>query len=162
MSELISKISTYNIFNYLLPGVLFAVVLENLTHYSIIQEDLALGVFVYYFAGLLISRLGSVFIETFLKKISFLQFAEYKEYLRAVKNDAKIEVLSEQNNMYRTFLSLGLSLFFIKLYEVLSIKFNFEHLDYFVLLGLLTVLFLISYRKQTEYIKNRINIINKN
>ena len=50
MKELLAKLSSYNLFNYLLPGILFVVIAEELTKFSFIQEDLVLGVFVYYFS----------------------------------------------------------------------------------------------------------------
>jgi hypothetical protein len=38
-----------------------------------------------------------------LKKISFLKFALYSDFVSASKNDTKLGVLSEADNMYRTF-----------------------------------------------------------
>jgi len=52
MKEILDKISSYNFFNYLLPGILFVVITEEFTSYSFIQENLVLGVFIYYFIGL--------------------------------------------------------------------------------------------------------------
>ena len=45
MNALLEKISSYNIFNYLFPGVVFAVVADTLTTFSFIQEDIILGLF---------------------------------------------------------------------------------------------------------------------
>ena len=73
MKELIDKLSTYNIFNYLFPGVLFAYILSKVSSYDLIQKDLVTGVFLYYFIGLVISRIGSLFIEPFLKKNKILE-----------------------------------------------------------------------------------------
>lgn len=57
------KISSYNLFNYFLPGVLFAALADTVTSYNFLQSDLVVGVFVYYFFGLVISRFGSLIIE---------------------------------------------------------------------------------------------------
>jgi hypothetical protein len=54
MKELLDKISSYNLFNYLLPGVLFATLAEYLTSYHLVQDDLVVGAFVYYFMGLVV------------------------------------------------------------------------------------------------------------
>lgn len=110
MKELLDKLSSYNIFNYLLPGILFSVIASNTTELDLIQKDLFVGVFVYYFVGLVISRFGSLLVEPLLKKTNFLKFADYKEFIRASEKDKKIEVLSEANNMYRTFISTFLLL----------------------------------------------------
>jgi hypothetical protein len=55
----------------------FVVLSEALTQYSLVQDDIVIGVFLYYFVGLVISRFGSLAIEPMLKRVSFLQFAEY-------------------------------------------------------------------------------------
>ena len=68
MKDLLDKISSYNLFNYLLPGVLFALLADGLTSYTFIQSDIVVGIFLYYFMGLVISRVGSLAIEPILKK----------------------------------------------------------------------------------------------
>lgn len=161
MSELFKKISSYNLFNYLLPGILFVVILDYFTPYSFIQENLAIGAFVYYFIGLVISRFGSLVIEPILKKISFLKFADYKDFVIASKKDSKIEIFSEVNNMYRTFSSMFILLLLFKLYELIESRLSaLGDWNSLILLVLLLVMFLYSYRKQTKYIKNRIKINN--
>jgi len=159
MKELLDKIASYNLFNYLLPGVLFVVLANWITNYSFPQDNLILGAFVCYFIGLVISRIGSLLIEPFLKKISFLKFADYSDFISASKKDSKIEILSEVNNMYRTLCSMLLVLSFLKLFEILTIKVPFLlSFSPYLLIILLIVLFLYSYRKQTSYIKKRIKL----
>ena len=106
MEKLLEKLSSYNIFNYLFPGMIFCILLEKTTSYSIIQENIVIDVFLAYFIGLLISRISSLIIEPLLKKVKFVKFAEYKDFVLASENDSKIELLSESNNMYRVFISL--------------------------------------------------------
>ena len=98
MEGLIDRISRYNILNCLLPGTLFAVAVDEITDYRLIQEDILTRIFVYYFIGLVISRIGSLIMEPVLKKIGFIQFAEYGDFLEASKEDPKIGTLSETNN----------------------------------------------------------------
>ena len=106
----------------------------------------------------MVSRIGSIFIEPVLKFIKFLKFADYKRFVNASKADTRIDTLSEVNNMYRTICSLFLILIAIKGFEWLSTKWLFlaeskiEALTVFLLL-----LFLFSYRKQTNYITKRID-----
>ena len=63
MKDLLEKLSSYNIFNYLFPGVLFAAMGSHLTSYSLLIDDTVIGVFVYYFYGLVVSRVGSLVLE---------------------------------------------------------------------------------------------------
>lgn len=159
MEDLLKKISSYNLFNYLLPGAVFIFLASKLTEYDLIQEDIVIALFLYYFVGLVISRIGSVVIEPVLKKVKFLQFTDYNSFLAAEKNDPKIEILSEANNMYRTFCSLFLLLIMVRLYSGLEIQWPLL-LAWRKAIGLLFLmfLFLFSYRKQTKYIFQRITI----
>ncbi len=158
MKELLDKLSSYNIFNYLLPGVLFSVLASKMTELELIQKDIVVGVFIYYFVGLIISRFGSLIIEPLLKKIKFLKFADYKDFVQASAKDGKIEILSEANNMYRTFIATFLLLGLMKLYFLLAAKWYFltDWSDW-ILVILIIGMFLFSYRKQTNYITKRIN-----
>jgi hypothetical protein len=159
IKEILAKISSYNIFNYLLPGILFVVICKLSMDINLVLENNFLGAFLYYFIGMVISRFGSVIIEPFLKKIKFIKFSEYKKYVQASKQDEKIELLSEVNNTYRTFVSMLLLLFLLKVYK----HFNFLHwhishkISYPIVLAFLFILFVYSYRKQTNYITKRIN-----
>lgn len=157
MKELLDKISSYNLFNYLFPGVLFVIILKETTSYSFLQENLIVGVFVYYFIGLVISRFGSLIIEPVLRKSSFLKFADYSEFVSASKKDEKIEMLSEVNNMYRTLVSTLFVLLVFNLYNYIESNVPvLKNWNNYILLGLLLVMFLFSYRKQTNYITKRI------
>jgi hypothetical protein len=158
MTELLTKLTTYNLFNYLLPGVLFAAAATHVTDYNFIHEDIVIGVFIYYFLGLVVSRVGSLTVEPSLKKTGFIKFADYSDYLSAVKNDKKIEELSEVNNMYRTFISTIMLVLALKVYEVLSIYIDVPlEGQVLTLMVLVACLFLFSYRKQTSYITKRIS-----
>jgi hypothetical protein len=98
LKDLLSKLSSYNLFNYLLPGIIFVVLAKELTRFFFVQDDIILGAFLYYFIGMVISRFGSLIIEPLLKKISLLKFADYGDFVTASKKDEKIELLSEVNN----------------------------------------------------------------
>lgn len=157
MKDLLEKLSSYNIFNYLLPGIVFVLLADALTSYHFVQQDIILGVFLYYFIGLIISRLGSIAIEPILKWAKFVNFSPYSDFVLASKEDKSLELLSEVNNMYRTFCSLFASLIFLKLYEHLSFTVPIlgQWASELIVVGMLT-LFCFSYRKQTKYITKRI------
>lgn len=159
MKELLDKLSSYNLFNYLLPGVIFAALVDRFTSFHAIQDSIAVGVFVYYFIGSVISRVGSLFIEPLLKRTKFVTFAAYSDFVAAAKEDPKIEILSEQNNMYRTICAM-LLLFG----AVIAIdKFGkqciwLEEWSGYLMLTALFALYLFSYRKQCNYITNRVQL----
>lgn len=158
MKDLIDKLSSYNIFNYLFPGVVFSLLTAKLTRYNLIFDNLFIGTFAYYFIGLVISRIGSVFIEPILKWSGFVKFAEYKDFVKVSKTDTKLEVLSEANNMYRTIISLLVTVFILMGSQKIAKHWSFfnENQDILALIFLF-FLFGFSYRKQTNYITHRIN-----
>jgi hypothetical protein len=130
---------------------------SKFTHYSFIQQDLVIGVFLYYFIGLVVSRFGSLAIEPLLKGISFIKFTDYKDFIAASKKDEKIDLLSEVNNTYRTLCSLLILLLLLKLYEWIQGGIPvLKEWDAIVLTVLLLIIFLLSYRKQTSKIVERI------
>ena len=157
MKDLLDKLSSYNIFNYLLPGVLFAALVSKMTIYTLVQNDIVIGVFLYYFLGLVVSRFGSLVIEPILKKIGFVHFASYRDFVSASKKDDKIEVLSEVNNMYRTLCSLFVLLLLLLGYQSIQSHIpQLSRLNPAIAFVLLIVLFLLSYQKQTTYVTKRI------
>src|ERR1700676_3643489 len=106
MNELLNKISSYNVFNYLLLGIVFSLLAGEIIHFPIAQKDILTAAFFYYFVGLVISRFGSLIIEPLLKAFCFVRFANYKDFVAASQKDPKLEILSEVNNTYRTLASL--------------------------------------------------------
>jgi len=157
MNELLNKISSYNLFNYLLPGVIFAVLASEITRYTLVQQDILTGAFLYYFIGLVVSRFGSLIVEPLLKWLSFVKFADYKDFVAASKQDEKLEVLSEVNNTYRTLCSVFSLLLLLKLYAEIEERVAFlKEWDSMILLVLFLIMFLFSYRKQSSYITKRI------
>ena len=157
MKDFLDKLTSYNIFNYLLPGVLFSILATKFANLNLVFDNLIIGVFAYYFTGLIISRFGSIVIEPFLKVIGFVKFADYKDFIEASKNDSKIEVLSESNNMYRTLISMFTLLFLTIGFQKLADNWFFlKNNQDAIFLSILLLLFLLSYRKQTNYITKRI------
>lgn len=162
MKDLLDKLTTYNIFNYLFPGILFVIFVKATTDYNLIQESNLLGAFLYYFIGMTISRLGSVIIEPALRKIGFLKFRDYKDFVTASKKDEKVELLSEVNNTYRTLNSMLVLLLLLKLYNFFEVFFQIDNTNsLIILIILITILYLFSYRKQTNFVVKRIDVNNQ-
>ena len=150
MSELLQKLSTYNIFNYLFPGVVFVILLDRYTEINLVVDDAILGMFLYYFFGLVLSRIGSILIEPILRYTRIVQFSDYTRFVRASELDDKIELLSEVNNMHRTIIAM--------LVVSLVISVCNQSATCHLILGLVSsiILFILSYRKQTSFITKRI------
>lgn len=157
MEELLKKLSSYNIFNYLLPGIVFVILAKEVFGYSLYVDNLILGVFYYYFLGLIISRIGSIIIEPILNMLGVVTLLDYQRFVRATMLDAKIDTLSESKNMFRTMAALIVCLSFLKLVLwVSSWALNIEGVILTILLSFLFILFILGYKKQCDYISKRI------
>jgi hypothetical protein len=93
--------------------VLFVILLKETTSYNLVHDDLLLGAFLYYFVGLIINRVGSLVIESLALKYKFVIYKPYSEYIKASEKDSKLDILSETNNMFRSFAGLFLVLLFV-------------------------------------------------
>lgn len=157
MKELLDRVSQYNLFNYLLPGALFAVLVEKVSTIRLVQDDIITGLLIYYFTGLAVSRIGSLLLEPVLKRSKFVRVAPYRSFVLACAKDVKIEILSEANNTYRTlaavFLCLGAVAAGDWVAHWLGVSREIEKL---IVVGLLFVLFVFAYRKQTAYVRQRV------
>lgn len=119
------------------------------------------------------SRIGSVIIEKMLRKIKiknkitrqkeeFLIFSTYEEYVEATEKKPFIAKISEIRNTYRTLSAVFVVAFFIKLYDWLLVDrlngINNQTNTWIIviMLALLSILFVFSFRKQAAYIRERI------
>ena len=158
MKELLDRLAQYNLFNYLFPGALFAVLVSKVSSLRLVQDDVLTGLVVYYFCGLVVSRVGSLFLEPCLKWTSFVKFAPYRDFIRVCQVDPKLEVLSETNNMYRTLCALFVCLGAVALLDGLARYFGISrNVQTFALLSSLLFLFAFSYRKQTAFVRQRVS-----
>lgn len=178
MNELLAKFSSYNIFNYLFPGVVFCYAAERFTSVRIftteVSESILVRFFVYYFIGLLISRVGSVVIEPCLMHIrlgrrnpetqrrpALLSREDYKDYQEASHARPFIITLSEITNMYRSVLSMmiciGLWIFLFG-----EDAFHFSNLSFgigpigIVIYFVIIILLNMSFIKQNNYVSKRV------
>lgn len=160
MSEALNKFTSYHILNNLLPGIVFVVFAKAFTPYSFVQGDLLLGVALYYFIGMVISRLGSVMVEPILKSVGFVEFRPYAEFVQASTKDSRLDTLSETNNIFRSLCALFLALILVKGYSMLAQACPaISTWGKPVLIVGLFLLFLFAYRKQTAYITKRIRSV---
>ncbi len=158
ISTFLGRISNYNLLNNLIPGAILCVIVKYLVGYDFIVGNVLEQVIIFYFAGMVNSRVGSLIVEWLLKKTCVVKFRSHEAYITAEEKDQKISSLSEINNMYRSLISVSFIAILLKLYKsVFENKFDFGLTTEWVLLGALLVLFILSYRKQTRYIVARID-----
>jgi hypothetical protein len=162
MKDLLEKLSSYNLFNNFLPGILFCIIGSLITDYKLIQTDVLVGVFLYYTFGIFIGRIGSIVVEPILRKMKIVVFSDYSDFVKASSKDEKLEILSETNNTYRSLISVVFCLCILKLYFILESN-VVVLVDYrYGIIGLtVLVILILSYRKQTKYIKGRVESVLK-
>lgn len=159
MNDIINKISNYNFFNYLFPGALYVVSVNHFTRLQLPIENLFGALFVCYFIGLVISRIGSLIVEPLLKLLSCLcKESPYLKFLEAEKKDPKINLLSQERNVYRTLITLGVSILAsIGIDKLLTPMYLSPTLVFCILIGLMIILFVCAYVRQSRFLNERIN-----
>lgn len=156
----LGRISNYNLLNNLIPGAILCVVMKYLVGYDFIVDSVLEQVIIFYFSGMVNSRVGSITVEWLLKKAGVVEFRSHDAYITAEGKDQKISSLSEINNMYRSVISVSFIAILLKLYRaIFENNCEFGPVAEWVLLTALLILFVLSYRKQTRYIVGRIDHI---
>lgn len=157
MENFFEKISNYQFLNNLLPGTIFVSILNNYMSIIIKDDNLLVSLFIYYFMGIIISRFGSIVIEPILKKVKFVNYQTYSKYIFASNKDKNINLLLELNNLFRSMIAMLCLVALVAIYSKIQVVCPFlERNSKIILLLLLTVLFLFSFRKQTKFIFDRI------
>lgn len=157
MDKFLDKLSSYNLLNNVFPGAISCFLINVFWGKNIAGSNIVESIFIYYFVGMVVSRMGSIIVEPFCKKCQLVRFADYSQYITASKKDGKLEILSETNNIFRTMLTMCLFLLIGKIYFYIGLKVEaIKNIEKELLLIVLAVLFACSYRKQTKYIKDRV------
>lgn len=95
-NNVIEKLSSYKIFNNLFPGIIFCAITGKITRIKIATGSAWENLFIYYFVGMILSRVGSILIERILRSLKvnnkktgtkdpYLKFAEYGDYIDAIR-----------------------------------------------------------------------------
>lgn len=179
MESLINKISEYEVLNNFFPGIIFCYLVNRFTPFNISSGNEFVNLFVYYFVGLIIGRLGSIILEPIFyhgdqptnedfEKI--IAGEEYKPknkplvlrtpgkyYYAAEKTDKTIPTLNSKNNMYRSFIALFICFLLVKVYSITLYRYCKVSNLVLLLAGsaALVILFIFSFKKQTDYIMKR-------
>ena len=157
MKAILEKLSAYSILGYLLPGSLFVILGERLTSFSLIQRSWIVGIVLYYFIGLVISRVGLLVVKPVLERIGLVKESPDADYMEASESDSRIDILSTQNNLFRTLCAMVMMLIGLKVGEKVIgvLPWGADVYDFIMLAGL-SVLFLFSYRKQAQEVVRRV------
>jgi hypothetical protein len=163
LKTLVDKLSQYNLLTNILPGTVLCVLLKYIDGMNfVIASDWYLAGIVFYFVGIVNNRFSSLVVEPLLKTKGFVKFAKYEEFVKAEKQDPKITILSNENNVFRAYISvIILTVFFYAYQRWLSTLAFFSNNGGLILLILLCALFVFSYKKQTKYVVKRVNENNK-
>lgn len=106
----------------------------------------------------MIGRIGSIVIEPWLNKWKVVKYAPYPNYLKAEKEDTKLPDLLADNNMYRTFVAVFMILLLLEIGHLIPCVNDFMHSEWAVMALIISLLLLytFAYRKQTSYIRKRV------
>lgn len=161
ISSLLTKLSSYNILNYMIPGAVAFIFLVQVIGLKFIGTWPAYMICIFiYFIGMVCNRIGSLVIEPCYRKWRIVVYAQYSDFVRAEQVDKKLTVLNEINNSYKTYAATFFLLFLICIIYGLFVTKNLNS-DWLKLLTIfaLYVLFSLSFHKQTAYIRKRVNTI---
>lgn len=158
IGSILSKISSYNILNYMIPGAVGFIVTDKLLGYCAVETWPAYIICIaIYFIGMVFNRIGSLIIEPWYHSWKIVEYAKYEDYVVEESKDSKITALSEVNNAYKTysaeFLTFFIFLIAMDIYNRINLISDILRLIF--TLGLY-VLFSYSYHKQTTYIRKRV------
>jgi hypothetical protein len=152
IKDVIDKLSSYNLYNYLFPGFVFVMILNKTT--SLLPYNLTfdfINIVLIYFTGLVISRIGSLIIEGILAKRLNLGEIDTSILIIKLKTNVKFEVIFEVMNMYRTIAAM---LFLLTLMTLIDL--SLHHYTWLISLlnaiaeVLLATLFTFAYCKQRK------------
>ena len=153
LDALFKKLSSYQLFNFIVPGALFLGILKFLFDVDIqIDNNIWWFMLASYITGISLSRFGSIVIEGFLLKGGIIKDYDVRKYLQKKKDYELIEMLLELTNLYRTLCALFTVLFLI------TFKFKDPCECHWFLTELsLAILFGLSFYKQYNYFLDSIN-----
>lgn len=150
LKDVIDKLSSYNLFNYLFPGCVFIIILDKTTDLLPYSFEFSLrDVILIYFIGLIVSRIGSLIIEGALNFFLDIGKIDMQELLEKLIKNIKFEIIFEAMNMYRT---LAANLILLSLLTIIDLILHCFNCVISILVAFsemsLSVLFTIAYCKQ--------------
>ena len=150
ISKLSEKISHYEFLVNLIPGSALCFILSYIG-YPILDYNMVVCIAICYLVGLINGRFASLVIEGLCRITKFIKWKEYEFYIAAKEKRPYIEKMQEEANMFRSFVSV----FFVSIIaygvkQILPLCDFLQQNGFCILMALLFLLFLFSYRKQTN------------
>lgn len=164
MENLINSISKYQLAINLIPGYIFAILLQQYAHIVLLEGDVLQDVFVSYFVGLIIGRIGSIVVERLMDKFNktYKSAPDYDIKVKAERIDPKIEILDRQCTIYRNCCA-GCCCVIIGIFTdcLFGDGSFFSSVKYILFFLILTVLLVMAMDKQCNYVNQRIEVATK-
>lgn len=154
-----AAISSYNLINYFVPGVVFVYFIENLTTLKITSGDILVDIILYFVLGIAVNRFGSLFLKDYFRVLANKKVIrnDYVDYVNAIKQDSELKLINEMTDLYKTFATILLLLPLIKLFEFTRMKYDFvNEISIPFTLALLLVLSIMAFNAQEYYSSKRI------
>lgn len=151
------KLDAYNLVANLVPGAVLVFSLNYSGFPAPAPENVAAFLIIAFVAGVAVNRLGSLILDTPLRKIGFLKQKNYISFVNSEKNDKKLETLVANAGLYRTFFTAGLVYLVLIASNHWRVKCGWSTealVITFVILGMM--LFLFAFRKEDNYIHDRL------
>ncbi|HEX3005985.1 MAG TPA: hypothetical protein VHO90_00055, partial [Bacteroidales bacterium] len=115
MKEVLEKLSFYNVFTYILTGVVYSFFTDAFGGLYIVRESWFAGIFLFYFVGLIIGETGRLIIEPMLYRLDIIK--PLKEATMAKTFDGPgLQAMLGFKNMYRSVISLFVAIIATYLY----------------------------------------------
>lgn len=157
MKELLDKISGYSIINNLIPGAVLCFFINDYLKLRIIKDEVFVNICLFYFIGIIISRVGSIIVEKVCEESKLIQKKDYGQFIEAEKNDEKLKTIAEICDLYRSIVALSIILMIGVIIAYFKVNYSSEKtIILLVIFVLLLVLMVSAYRKQTGYVVDRI------
>lgn len=158
---IIGKISRYEIITNLIPGALLLFILSRIG-FDILFRNVFLNIVSSYYIGLINNRFSSLCVEGLMRKIKWLEWRDYDKYNKAKTERPFLATLQETANLFRAFTAVFvLALLAVAYHSIQSVWPYAQKYGYIVILSLLFLLFIFSYRKQVnDYVVKNIDEVN--
>lgn len=157
METLIKGLGAYDLFVNLIPGVLWYLFSPDWFQQPFNSANGLELLIICYFFGIVLSRVGSLVIENFLKWRSWIFISDYTSFIKAEEMDEKVSKLERIGNLYRSLASMAIILCLI--YTVNNLCGDSPAGWYKPIVFLaLAILFIFSFMKQKRYVAERVQV----
>lgn len=160
LKSLLERVSSYQIFTFLLPGVAFLAPLTWYYSKPIPETTIWEKLLICYFVGMIISRIGTFVFESWpghlpCKRLG-IELINYPQLIKSEKLDSKIGSLLQVSNTYRSMAGAAFSLLLVGLVNhFYNLGFHFPRVLHWINI-FLCILFYSSFKKQYWYVNERV------